>query len=140
MVPSHLVNSVQITHPRHRPLRPFRVASLVLLLAAREEGCSFSAGPNGLCASFRVNPEDTRVRVGDTFRVRINPDGCTAATGCGCGDPALAGASWTSGNPAAATVDSTGLVVARGAGVTTIVLTPAGGSWSGTRVHVTVIP
>jgi uncharacterized protein YjdB len=116
------------------------VAGLVLLLAARGEGCSFSVGPNGLCASFRVNPEDTRVRVGDTFRVRINPDGCTAATGCGCGDPALEGASWTSGNPAAATVDSTGLVVARGAGVATIVLTPVGGSWSGTRVHVTVIP
>jgi len=140
LVPGPLVNPVQITHPRHRPLRPLRVAGLVLLLAAREEGCSFSAGPNGLCASFRVDPEDTRVRVGDTFRVQINPDGCTAVTGCGCGDPALAGALWTSGNPAAATVDSTGLVVARGAGVATIMLTPAGGSWTRTRVQVTVVP
>lgn len=99
-----------------------------------------SAGPNGLCASFRVEPEDTRVRVGDTFRVQINPDGCTAAAGCGCAATALAGAMWRSGNPAAATVDSTGLVVARGAGAATIVVTPAGGSWSRTRVHVTVIP
>jgi Bacterial Ig-like domain (group 2) len=125
---------------RRYPRRPLRLVALVLLLAAREDGCNFSLGPDGLCAAFRVNPERTRMRVGESFRIAINADGCTAATGCACEATARADAVWRSENPVTAIVDSTGLVLARSPGATTIQMMPAGGSWSRTRVQVTVIP
>lgn len=116
------------------------MAALVLLLAAREDSCAVSLGPDGLCASLRVNPESTRVRVGQSFRVEINADGCTAATGCACTVTAMTDAMWTSDDPMTAVVDSTGLVLGRSPGSTVIRLMAGGGAWRHTRVQVTVIP
>jgi len=114
---------------------------LLLLVAARGEGCSFSIGPNGLCAALRLDPEDKVIRVGESFRVRINAGGCTAATGCPCADSAAATAQWRSDNPETATVDSTGVVRGRRPGSVDIHLAPAAADhWLRTRMHVTVVP
>jgi len=114
---------------------------LLLLVAARGEGCNFSIGPNGLCAALRLDPENKVIRVGETFRVQINASGCTAATGCPCVDSATATARWRSDGPATATVDSIGLVRGRQPGTVDIHVAPAPGDhWLRTRVHVTVVP
>jgi hypothetical protein len=114
---------------------------LLLLVAARGEGCSFSIGPNGLCAALRLDPENKVIRVGETFRVRINASGCTAATGCPCVDSATATARWRSDSPGTASVDSIGVVRGRQPGNVDIHVAPvAGDHWLRTRVHVTVTP
>lgn len=118
-----------------------RLGLLFLLFVAPREGCTFSIGPNGLCASFRVDPQDEVLRVGDTFRVRINADGCTAAATCACADSALIGAQWRSDAPETASVDSAGVVTGRRQGRADIIILPASTtSWRQTRVHVTVVP
>lgn len=114
---------------------------LFLIIAARDESCSFSAGPNGLCATLRLGSQDTVIRVGDAFRVRINADGCSGAAGCPCVESAAASATWRSENSQTATVDSTGLVRGRQPGTADIVIAPAPGTtWDRTRVQVTVVP
>jgi hypothetical protein len=129
---------MRITTPSH--LRPRVALALLLLMAAREEGCTFSMGPNGLCGALRLDPEETVIGVGESFRVRINADGCTAATGCPCADTAAARARWTSEDPGTVSVDSSGVVLGRRPGTAGIVLSPAAGSWQRTRVRVTVVP
>lgn len=113
---------------------------LLLLLAARGDGCGFSLDQRGLCAHLRIGPEDHQLRVGSTFRVQVNADGCSSATGCPCQDGALDQARWTSGDPAVASVDSSGLVLGRAPGTALISVTPATGEWSRTRIQVTVTP
>lgn len=114
-------------------------AVLLLLLAARSESCGFTADENGLCAHLRLGPESDTLHVGDSFRVQVNADGCSAIAGCTCGQDALEGAEFTSDNPAVATIDSTGLVTGQRPGSTTIRAIPTGGSWSRNRVGVVVL-
>ena len=118
--------------------RRLALVSLALLMGARGDSCTMSIGPNGLCASLRLDPENSTVRVNDTFRIQINADGCSSTTGCACGSDATANARWTSNDSAVATVDSTGLVTARHPGSTVIEVSPRSGSWTRTRIHVTV--
>ncbi len=114
-------------------------ALLLLLLAARGEGCGFTADENGLCAHLRLGPERDSLHVGDTFRIQVNADGCGAIAGCTCGQGALDDAEFRSDNPAVATIDSTGLVTGQGVGSTTLRAIPSSGSWSRTRIDVVVI-
>ena len=124
---------------RRYPAQLIGLCALLLLVVPRE-GCSFTAGPNGLCAVLRVGPQDTVLSVGETFHVRINA-GCPAGAACPCADSALVDARWRSDAPETATVDSTGLVTARRPGSADIVILPgAPASWRATRVHVTVAP
>jgi hypothetical protein len=118
------------------------VALLLLTIAtAKGESCAFSIGPNGLCATLRLDPEAKVLRVGEAFWVRINVDGCSTSVGCPCADSALRTAQWRSEAPEIAVVDSTGRVVGRRPGSAAIVITPAAeSSWRRTRVHVTVVP
>jgi hypothetical protein len=128
------------------PNRPFgRSVSagllLLLLIGARGDGCTFSIGPNGLCASLRLEPSDRTLRVGEGFRVRINADGCTSAVACPCAESAAVNAAWRSDRPETATVDATGFVLAQLPGTTDIVIVPEPGRpWRRTRVRVTVLP
>jgi hypothetical protein len=122
-----------------RLLRRGLLASLLLLTAGREDGCNFTLGPNGLCAALRLDPAEQELRVGDGFRVRINADGCTAATGCPCADSAMASARWQSADATVASVDGNGVVTARTPGSTDIILTGASGSWQRSRIRVTVV-
>lgn len=112
----------------------------LLLLAARAEGCGFSLDQRGLCAHLQLGPEENQVRVGNSFRVQINADGCSSAAGCACAETALEQARWTSDNPQVASVDSTGVVVGRGPGRTVITGMPTIGTWSRTKIRVTVTP
>jgi hypothetical protein len=121
--------------------RPRAVLVLLLLMAARDEGCNFSIGPDGLCASLRLEPGSSVIRVGESFRLRVNADGCSAAGGCPCADSAAALARWTSEDPRTVSVNSSGVVLGRRPGAADVVLRPAtAGGWQRTRVHVTVVP
>ena len=120
-------------------MRRLLLSSLLLLVGARGEGCNFTIGPNGLCATLRLDPEERELRVGDGFRVRINADGCSATTGCACADSAMASARWQSANAAIATVDGNGMVTARTPGSTDIILTGASGTWQRSRIRVIVV-
>jgi Bacterial Ig-like domain (group 2) len=132
---------VRLPVARRRPIPAGALALALLLLAAPNRGCSFSIGPNGLCAGLRLDPARSVLRVGQGLRVTINADACSASAGCPCADSALDGARWSSAAPATATVDGTGYVVARRPGTTTIVLVPrSSAAWHRTRIAVTVVP
>ena len=127
----------------HRPFRRSVSAGVIflLLVAARGDECAFSIGPNGLCASLRLEPSDRTLRVGESFRIRINADACTSAMGCPCADSAAANARWRSDHPETASVDAAGVVRARLPGAASIMIVPEHDrSWRRTRVRVTVLP
>jgi hypothetical protein len=90
---------------------------------------------------LRLDPKDMVLRVGETFRVQVNADGCTAGAGCPCADSALAGVRWRSEAPETASVDSAGVVRGRRPGTVDIVIVPTPAAvWQRARVHVTVVP
>jgi hypothetical protein len=133
----------------NRPLRLWPVSGhaipvlglLLLVAGTPQDSCSFTAGPNGLCASLRIGPQDTVFRAGDTFRVRINASGCAGAAVCPCADTAMVGAQWKSDAPEVASVDQAGLVTGHRQGNANIVLYPTSTvGWTRTVIHVTVIP
>lgn len=43
----------------------------LLLLGARAEGSGFTADGNRLCAHLRLGPEETRIRAGNSFRIKV---------------------------------------------------------------------
>jgi uncharacterized protein YjdB len=112
---------------------------LCLLLAARAQSCQLTTGANGLCASFRLEPEKASLHVGETLIVRVNPGACAGGP-CTC-DPPASGLRWQSSAPGIATVDSTGTVRAikeGSADIDVIASSPSAGP--GAVLHLAVVP
>jgi len=117
------------------------VLTASLLLGARNDGCSFSLGPNGLCARLRLGTDRSTLRVGEQLRIEVNADGCTSAAGCPCLDQALAASRWRSAIPATAQVSADGVVRGLKPGVTDILLLPGpDAAWPRVATRITVIP
>lgn len=119
--------------------RQLRTVALVLLLAARGEGCAFSVGPDGLCASLRLEPANAVVGVGETLRIRVNGGACLDS--CLCDTEPSAAARWRSDAPKVASVDAAGTVTGLGPGTATIVRdTGSGAKAVRGSMRVTVVP
>ena len=95
---------------------------LLLAGASRTGDCRIVTGPDGLCASFRLDPARSDLRVGTTLQVRVDGLNCGRGLACvDCADPGHR-ARWWSTDPGVASVDSTGIVRAEHPGRADILL------------------
>jgi hypothetical protein len=117
-------------------MRRLRLAPLVLLVATQGQNCTATLGPEGLCATLRLEPSQGQLQVGQNLVVRINGD-------LNCGQPIgqVTGLSWRSTSPKIATVDSTGLVHALAPGQANIeVVVPPSRTMSVKGMQIIVVP
>jgi hypothetical protein len=91
--------------------RPHLMACLLLAGAARTSDCSFTSGPNGLCATFRLEPSRATLQSGDSLRIRVN-GGIDCTTNLDCVDCTNRPRHfrWRSSAPEIVSVDSAGLI------------------------------
>ncbi len=122
--------------PKYLLLAGFMMLSLG---APGDDSCTFSAGGSGLCVGLALGPAAPMLHVGESLRIQVNADGCTASGGCPCAEEATAQGQWRSTDPGTATVDAQGQVTAIGPGKAAIELVPAGEGES-LAVVVTVVP
>ena len=123
-------------------LRPLLLWGMLIcsLGAGPDSACNLTAGPNGLCANLRLEPDNAVLNVGQSLVIRINAGGCTSASDCPCAQSALVNARWKSVAPAIAQVDSAGVVAGMTPGTAVIVFTPAAGSGMDPQtIQVTVV-
>ena len=117
-------------------MRHLRLAPLILLIATQGQNCTATLGPEGLCATLRLEPSQGQLQVGQTLVVRINGN-------LNCGQPIgqMTVLTWRSTSPKIATVDSTGLVHALVPGQANIeVVAPSSRSISVKGMQVLVVP
>jgi uncharacterized protein YjdB len=98
--------------------RPVRTLALLLLLAARDETCAITAGPNGLCAAIRLEPSNASIDVDETLQIRINGGACLES--CPCDTEPAENVRWTSDAPLIASTDAGGRVTGHHPGTATI--------------------
>jgi len=119
--------------------RPLWTLGLLLLLAAREESCAITAGPNGLCASFQLEPSNVSLGVGETLQIHVNSGSCVGS--CSCGTGSAAAVRWESDSPAIAAIDATGGVTGVRPGSAVITRTVGEGADAvRASMRVTVVP
>ena len=125
-----------------RHLRPLLLWGMLIcsLGAGPDSSCNLTAGPNGLCANIRLEPDNAVLNVGQSLVIRINAGSCSSAGPCPCAQSALVNARWKSDAPAIAPVDSAGVVAGMKPGTAVIVFTPAAGTGIDPQtLHVTVV-
>jgi Big-like domain-containing protein len=114
------------------------LACFFLLAATPASDCRFSTGPNGLCATFRLDPASADLPVGSTLQIRINDFDCDGSQPCvSCSEPRRR-VRWESSAPDVARVDSTGMVRAERAGTAEIRLVVEGATAEPPSARITV--
>jgi uncharacterized protein YjdB len=102
-----------------QPPRPLRTLALLLLLAARDETCAITAGPNGLCAAVRLEPSSASIDVDETLQIRVNGGVCLES--CPCETESTEDVRWISDAPLIASTDAAGRVTGHRPGTATII-------------------
>ena len=116
------------------------LAALLLAGAAPGSDCSFSTGPNGVCAAVRLEPDRTELRSGTTVQIAVNGLECSGTMECVDCNGRRRRFRWRSSAPEVAAVNAAGLLEARGAGTAEITLEPESGASPVPSVRVLVAP
>lgn len=105
--------------PRRAGFLPLRALALLFLLAARDETCAISAGPDGLCAAIRLESSNASIDVDETLQIMVNGGACLES--CLCDTDSTEDVRWTSDAPLIASTDAAGRVTGHRPGTATII-------------------